>query len=128
MSGRSEFEEFIGDLKKKNPKLAEKMEKLYKANLDFFNQFPVDCPNCGKESPISSWVFIQDIEKLYIRLEGDPVLSELEDERCHLICPRCDGEISLYHHPQKISVLSSIQFLGIEKLFAKVIKREKPVL
>ncbi|MCL5733050.1 MAG: hypothetical protein M1334_00050 [Patescibacteria group bacterium] len=128
MSKHSEFENFLDDLKKKNPKLAEKMEKLYKVNLDFFKQSPVFCPNCGKENPIYLWVFIQDVEKLYVKPAGDPVSSELDDERCHLICPNCNSEISIYHHPQKISVLSSIQFLGREKLFAKVIKREKPVL
>ncbi|MCL5733240.1 MAG: hypothetical protein M1334_01070 [Patescibacteria group bacterium] len=125
MNKSSEFKEFLDDLKKKNSKLAEKMEEFYKVNLNFFNQFPVNCPNCRKENPISLWIFIQDVENLYIRSAGDPVSSELDDEKCHMICPNCHGEISIYHHPQKISILGSIQFLGKEGLFAKITIKEK---
>ncbi len=129
MREKGEFGELIDFLKKKKNGLAEKLEKLYKNNIDFFHQIGIECPNCGKDSPMSLWVFIQEARRVYPGVSFEDVRwVDIEVEMCHMICPNCGGEIGIYRHPQKNEIISSIQLFGKEDLFKEIIKRNKPIL
>ncbi len=128
MKDEGEFNELIEYLKTKNSGFADKLLELYKNNLDFFHH-EIKCPNCGKSSRISFWIFILESQRDYYGSSPEDVRwADLEAEMCHMVCPECKGEIGIYRHPQKNEILGSIQLFGKEDLFAKVIRRKKPRL
>jgi ribosomal protein S27E len=129
LKNKRKFSEFVEYLKNKNNNLINKLKEFYKNNLRFFNQRKIKCPNCGKESLLSLWSFIQYAERIYPGPSPENACwVDTEVEMCYIICPNCRGEISIYKHPQKNDIISLIEFFGKEDLFAEIIKRKKPRL
>jgi predicted RNA-binding Zn-ribbon protein involved in translation (DUF1610 family) len=129
LKNKSKFNELIEYLKNKNNSLAGELEELYKNNLGFFNRLKIECPNCGKESSLSLWVFVQYSERIYPGSSPESVRwVDTELEMCYMVCPNCKGEIGIYRHPQKNDIISLTELFSKEDLFAEIIKRNKPRL
>src|SRR3989344_5523989 len=83
------------------------------------------CSECGRESQVSSWVFIQD--HWYVPPSGcteGAYWKSRKANTCHLRCPKCGQENYICHHPQidKILMLAE-HWVGKQGIFKQVKER-----
>ena len=109
-------------------RLENERKRAREEQRDIIRRSLIRCTVCRKQSRLFSWTFIQD--KYYVEpyscTGGDYWLNS-ETRGCHLVCPKCSGEIYLYNHPQRDRVVELVDSHHFSKkeLFSKVMERAK---
>jgi len=109
-------------------RLENERQKVLAKQLRIIRGSFIKCAKCGENSKLFSWTFIQDMFYVepYSCTGGDYWLNS-ETRCCHIVCPKCEGEIYLYNDPQRDKIVNLIKAnpFGKDKLFHEVKKRQK---
>lgn len=110
-------------LKKKEDKLREDKLKILKRKL-------VQCVECGKNSCLSAWTFIQG--HWYVTPRGctEGGYWDLHTtDNCFMVCPICNAEVRILDHPERDAIVYLLdvvgQSFGKKDIFKKVEERHQ---
>ena len=109
MSSLAVTERKLTKLNAEKIKLENAISKIIKERFSAVRNSLICCTLCNKKSRLSAWTFIQRWWWLSATgCDDGAYWKRHKTETCYIVCPKCGGEIYLYHHPKRDRIVKLI--------------------
>lgn len=101
----------------------EELGALEKERVTFLRGTRFSCPDCGRRSTLSKWVFTQHLFYIHpIGHNSGDGWEKRPPNECEISCPKCKGKFYIHEYPQKAKLLGITERIGpdFHKLFNSV--------